>query len=182
MQSRRKEFEGGIHLFEDKIKILTEKNRLLLSEVKLLKSTREDQFQRSFFLDEIMINELSINDAENEKLNLQSKYTDFKLETALKAARQKILVESLHNRIKLIESNWLSDIKEKESKLVELESQLKGNNTRVINLAELSLKPVGLTKNLAYLLSVVLAIVAAFFITLIAIFRAKVKEKLAEEA
>ena len=83
--------------------------------------------------------------------------------------------------IKLIESNWKADIKEKENKISELENQLKGNHTRIINQSELSLGPVGLSRNMAYILSVVLALFAAFFITLIVMFQAKVKEKLAAE-
>ncbi|MCP4433374.1 MAG: hypothetical protein GY806_20550, partial [Gammaproteobacteria bacterium] len=107
---------------------------------------------------------------------------DFLIETDLNAARQKTLIESMESEIELIESNWKVAIEEKEAKIIELKNQLVGNNTRVISLAELSLKPVGLTKKLAYVLSVILALFGAFFIMLVAMFRAKVKEKMATEA
>ena len=84
--------------------------------------------------------------------------------------------------MELIESNWEVDLEQKQAKINELENKLQGSNTRVTSLAEMSLKPVGLTKKLAYAISVILALFGAFFIMLVAMFREKVKEKMAAEA
>lgn len=181
LQAKKAQFRERIDLFAAKIRILAEKNQALELQLDSLKVARDSPIQSAIFLDKIADNKLNINEAEENKLASESEYADFLIEIDLKAAKQAVMVDTTESKIKLIESNWKSDIQEKENKIVELENQLEGNYTRIINQSELSLEPVGLTQNLAYMLNVVLALFAAFFITLIAMFQAKVKEKLATE-
>lgn len=181
LETKKNQFEKRIDLFANKIKTLDEKNQILQLQLDSQKITQDSSIQRAIILDKITDNELSINEAEESKLALESEFADFLIETGLNASKQRSMVDTIESKIKLIESNWKSDIKDKENKIVELENQLKGNYTRIINQSELSLEPVGLSRNMAYILSVVLALFAAFFITLIAMFQAKVKEKLAAE-
>ncbi len=179
LQAKKNNFQKRIDLNDSKIKALTEKTRVLKSQLGPQKDTRENSAQRLLVLDKIAEIDLSINEAEGRKTELESKFSDFLIEADLKAAKQQTVVKSLESEIKLIESNWKVAIKEKENKIAELENQLKGNLTRVVSLAELSLEPVGLSRNLAYVLNLLLAFIAAFFVTLVAMFRAKVNEKLA---
>ena len=181
LETKKNQFEKRIDLFANKIKTLDEKNQILQLQLDPQKITQDSSIQRAIILDKITDNELSINEAEESKLALESEFADFLIETGLNASKQQSMVDTIESKIELIESNWKSDIKDKENKIIELENQLKGNYTRIISQSELSLEPVGLTRNMAYLLSVVLALFAAFFITLIAMFQAKVKEKLAAE-
>jgi len=181
LESKNRDFQNRIQLFEDNIRLLSEKNQSLKAQADDLKNRATSQIEKSLILDNISDNELSMNEVKQKKQELEREYTDFKFETSLLATRGQIMIESLESDIELIESNWKADIKEQESRIVELKNQLKGGNSRAISIADLSLEPVGLTKNLAYLIAIFLAIVAAFFVTLLAMFRAKVNERLAEE-
>ncbi len=182
LENLKSSLQRRIDLYEGKIANLTAKNLQLRSQLESQRVDEASSAQRTLMLDKMSENELSINETEGKKLDLESELADFLIETDLNAARQKTLIELMESEIELIESNWKVAIEEKEAKIIELKNQLVGNNTRVISLAELSLKPVGLTKKLAYVLSVILALFGAFFIMLVAMFRAKVKEKMATEA
>ncbi len=181
LESKDDVFLSEIHLHEDSIQAFSDKNRALKEQLGALEGTSTDGFEKALILEKISDNELSIIEIKQMKLDLEQKYTDFKLETNLLAERQQIAVDSLVSEVKLIESNWKADIKVLEGKVTELESQLEAGNTRAINIAELSMQPVGMTKQLAYVLSVILALFGAFFIMLVAMFQTKVKEKMAAE-
>ncbi|NNE63353.1 MAG: hypothetical protein HKN34_04665, partial [Gammaproteobacteria bacterium] len=182
LDKQKSSFEKRIALYEEKIANLTQKNQQLRLQLESQKAGDAGSAQRTLILDKISDNELTINEAEGKKLEVEGELADFLIEIDLNAAKQKTLVESLESEIELIESNWEVAIEEQQAKIVELENQLQGNNTRVVSLAEMSLKPVGLTRNLAYVISVVLALFGAFFIMLVAMFREKVKEKMTAEA
>ena len=182
LDKQKSSFEKRIALYEEKIANLTQKNQQLRSQLESQKAGEAGSAQRTLIVDKISENELSINEAEEKKLEVEAELADFLIEIDLKAAKQKTLVESLESEIELIESNWKVEIEEKQAKVIELENQLQGNNTRVVSLAEMSLEPVGLTRNLAFIISVLLALFGAFFIMLVAMFREKVKEKMTAEA
>ncbi len=175
-------FKKRIALYEEKIANLTQKNQQLRLRLDPQKAGGAGSAQRTLVLDKISENELSINEAEENKLEVEAELADFLIEIDLNAAKQKTLVESLESEIELIESNWEIEIEQKKAKINELENELQGYNSRVSSLAEMSLEPVGLTKKLAYVISVILALFGAFFIMLVAMFREKVKEKMAAEA
>jgi len=181
LEGIKAEFSHRILLLNSRIKTLEERNRVLDSLLNSIDDIKGNQFQRRQILDKLLDNELSINDAEEKKLDIKREYDDFKLETKLDVEKIQAMLKSLESEIKLIESNWKAEIKEKESEVLGLENQLKGNNTQVISESEISLEPVGLTKKSAYIISIFLALLGAFFITLLAMFRAKVNERLAEE-
>ena len=178
LKSRENEFEAKIQIYQDKIRALAEKSETLRSQIN---STKEG-YEKELILSLVTDNEIEISESEEKKLDLEREYVDFKFENDLLAARQQTLVESLEGEIALIESNWKAGIRKKEIEIAELQNQLVGNNTRVISQSELSLEPVGMTKGLTYLIGVFLAFFGAFAITLLAMFRQKVKERLAEEA
>jgi len=181
LENKNREYLNRIQIFEDTIQVLRGKSQSLQAQVDALQNSAKSRVEKSILMDSIADNELVMKGAEKEKLEIEHEYNNFKLETSHLANRQKIQVDSLKSEIELIESNWKADIKEQESKIAGLKNQLKGGNSRVISIAELSLKPVGLTKNLAYVIVVFLSVFAAFFITLLAMFRVKVNERLAEE-
>lgn len=171
-----------ISIYGDKIANLTQQNQQLRSQLDSQKAGGAGAAQRALVLDKIAENQLSINEAEEMMLKVEGALADFLVEIDLKAERQKTLVESLESEIELIESNWKVEIEQKKARINELENELQGYNSRVTSLAEMSLEPVGLTKYVAYAITVVLALFGAFFILLVAMFREKVKEKLASEA
>jgi len=181
LEGKKTEFLGRVSLLDSRIKTLNEHNRVLTTRLSSLDDNKANQFQRQQILDKMSSNELGINDSEEKKLNIKRDFDDFKLETRLDAEKVQAMIKTLESEIKLVESNWKAEIKKKESEVLGLQNQLKGNNTRVISNTELSLEPVGLTKELAYVISIFLALFGAFFITLLAMFRAKVNERLAEE-
>ena len=182
LESKDNVFQREFQLHDENIRAFEDKNRSLKMQLEVLESKVDAGMEKALVLEKISGNELRINEIKQMKLDLEQEYTEFKLETSLLAARQQTVVDSLESEVKLIESNWKVDIEELEGKVIELESQIEASNSKAINIAELSIKPVGLPKSLAYMIVVLLAIMAAFFITLLAIFRTKVIERMVEEA
>ena len=177
LKSRENEFSVKIQIYKDRIRALVEKNDALHARIKMT----SEGYEKELILGLVTDNEIRISENKEQQLNIEKEFIDFKLESRLLATRQRTLVDSIESEIALIESNWKADIKKKESKIIELENRLKSNNTRVISRSDLSLNPVGLTQGLAYVIGVILSIFGAFTLTLIAMFRAKVNERLAEE-
>jgi len=181
LETINSEYLSRIKILEDVIQVLGEKILSMKSQVDALGVASESSVKKLVLLERIASDKLEIKDAEKEKLGVERGYQNFKLETSYLARSKKLEVESIESEIVLIESNWKADIKKLESKVSELQNLLKSSNSRVVSISELSLKPVGLTKNMAYAIVAFLSIFAAFFITLLGMFRTKVNERLAEE-
>ncbi len=182
LESLKSDFLNKIKLREEEVLALERKTHALEAQIDALRASPSSRYEKALITEEISNNEVKISQANLKKLDVQRKYADFKLETRPKAAKQRILNESLRNKIKLTESTWKADIEKLKSKVVELQSELEGRRSRAISIAELSLEPVGLTRSNAFVIVVLLAIMGAFFITLLAIFRTKVIERMVEEA
>lgn len=73
-------------------------------------------------------------------------------------------------------------IKVSEKKVLEYKNNIQNGLTRIVSQSELSLKPVNLSKNTAYIFVILLSFLLAFTFTLVAMFRAKVIERISEEA
>ncbi len=179
LTAQKKSFEKKIELTNARVQTLNEQISRLRGEIG---SQVGGSVQKGQLQDELTDNKLAVNEAEQKRLVVEDRFSAFLVDTRFNVTKQLVIVETMESEIALIESNWKMAIKEKENEIAELKNQLKGNQSRIISLAELSLEPVGLTKNLAYALCVVLSLMGAFFITLIAMFKLKVKEKLAAEA
>lgn len=73
-------------------------------------------------------------------------------------------------------------VKESERKILELKNNIETGLTRVVTQSELSPKPVSRPKSLLYSIVIVLSLFLAFAFTLVVMFRAKVIERMADEA
>jgi hypothetical protein len=74
------------------------------------------------------------------------------------------------------------EFKQKELKILELENLIQAEVTQISGNGKLSLKPVGLSHGKAYAIVIALSFFLSFCLTLVAIFRTKVTERLAEKA
>ena len=83
---------------------------------------------------------------------------------------------------KKVTKQYQDDIQLEQLALEQLKTKLKlVDKTRVLQQGAVSLKPVGLTRNLLILLVIFVAVCIAFMSMLLALFRDKVKQRLAEE-
>jgi len=88
----------------------------------------------------------------------------------------------LEHELSIKFNEYNSEFKGKEIRILELEKQIQTELTRISGSGKLSLKPVGLSHAKGYLIIIFLSLFLAFGLTLIAMFRAKVNERLREEA
>ncbi|MFT4941287.1 MAG: hypothetical protein ACI88A_004355 [Paraglaciecola sp.] len=139
----------------------------------------------------ILLLEDRINILLNDNLVIQSTANESKADNLTImmqiSANNRFITDMVNKKILLEQELSLSyekfreEMMKKEQNIMILESKIQTGLTQISGNAELSLKPVGLSLTQGYAIVVFLSIFMAFAITLIAIFRSKVIERLATE-
>jgi hypothetical protein len=168
-----------IKFAEDSILAYSQQNEALMGQINL-ENASESSKDKGDIRANIAENRLAINDLQTKNIALKQRLERFEFELGLKTGNKKIEIQELETSIKIVGDNLNDQIILQKEKLKALELQLANEGSRASAVAELSLKPVGLTRLKAIVLVIVLSVIGAFMITLIAIFRQKVREKAAD--
>ena len=176
-ESSRQGIRARIRLGEESIQAYSQQNEAFAQQMHL---TENLEFKRSSnFRADIAENQLAINTRLNENIRLKKEFELFDLELANKMGNLQQEIEGLEISISLIENHLSAQIVLEKENLKTLEQQLKNRASRALIISELSAKPVGWTPTKSIAIVIVLSVMGAFLITLAAIFRQKVREKLA---
>jgi hypothetical protein len=182
LDQKRASYRDNLRLIDDSIQTHRDKNRALEVQSEALKSDGANSRNILAIEVEIIGNRNKINELQLNKADLKQQEVIFNLEIEPKAERQKAIVKALKSEIELTEFNLNNEIEQQKEVILGLETQLGGSKSRAIAVAELSLEPIGLSSTAAYALAIFMAFIIAGFITLAAMFRSKVNERLATEA
>ena len=178
-ESNRQAIRDKIKIAEESIKALMDQNSALLQQVNQAGSSGLSKDKGDVRIN-ISENRLAINEFQNQVILLKQSLERFDIELEQEIVNKKTQIEALETTIKLIGDDLNDQIALQKEKISSLELQFTNDGTRATAIAELSLLPVGLTRTKAFVLIFILSIFFAFAITVIAIFRQKVREKLAE--
>lgn len=179
--SNRQGIRDRIKFAEDSILAYSQQNEALMRQINL-ENASESSKDKGDIRANIAENRLAINDLQTKNIALVQRFERFEFELELQISNKKAEIQELGTSIKIIGDNLNDQIILQKEKIESLELQLNNEGSRASAVAELSLKPVGLTRLKAIALVIVLSIMGAFMITLVAIFRQKVQEKVAEGA
>lgn len=147
----------------------------------------ETGMQSSIELVKDRINELYSNNRTIQSIANQSKIASLQLLVQMSDNNQKIadLISKqlmLEQELSMKFSGYNLEFMQKQKIIIDLEKQVQTELTRISGSGKLSLAPVGLSPNKAYVIVIFLSLFLAFAVTLIAMFRAKVLKRLSEEA
>ncbi len=177
-ESNLQAIRDKIKINDDSIRALSQQNDALLEQASLNGNGAPSKDKGDVRIN-IAENRLAINDLRNLNIGLKQDLERFDTELAQEIENKKTQIQAIETSIKLIEDDLNDQISLQRKKISGLELRLENDVTRAAATAELSLRPVGLTRVKAIVPVVVLSVFFAFVITVAVIFREKVKEKVA---
>jgi hypothetical protein len=174
--------------------MLYDLNSALRKAIEIEKRLRPEDLTREAYVKEfrpdVWHNIVQLED----RIKAKVKFTDPGHDNADLAALERMMLVTqevgalMDQKISLVENLDISfdlyraDVKVSDRKILELKGEIQNKLTKIISQSELSLKPVNPSKSLLYSIVILLSIFLAIAFTLVIMFRAKVIERMAEEA
>jgi len=175
-QLNRQAILDRIELVEDDILAYSEQIDALVEQ---MGAATGSNVGRSSIRADIAENRLAINELRETGITLRQRLARFNLDLEQQIAYKQAEIDLAETAISVIGDELNGEIVLQKAKIKALEQQLDADVSHTPALAELSLKPVGMSSMTAAMLVVVLSVIGAFMITMAAIFRQKVREKVA---
>jgi len=175
-QLNRQAILDRIELVEDDILAYSEQIDALVEQ---MGAATGSNVGRSSIRADIAENRLAINELREKSITLRQSLARFNLDLEQQIAYKQAEIDLAETAISVIGDELNGEIVLQKAKIKALEQQLDADVSHTPALAELSLKPVGMSSMTAAMLVVVLSVIGAFMITMAAIFRQKVREKVA---
>lgn len=148
-------------------------NRLLALEERYYVTLEND---KSELLQKIEANRLQQIEKQKQHNVLKQKYDELLLNNQIQIDQQNLVIDKTKLEIERVKLGYQKDINEQIQRIKEIETRLENyNETRVVSAPVPSLQPTGLKRPILMVLVVLLALIAGFFATLIAMFAEKVK-------
>ena len=168
-----------IRYAENSIEAYSTQNEALMKQINLA-SDSELNKDKGDIRANIAENRLAINTLQTQNIALKQRVERFDFELEQQILNKKVEIQALETSIKIIGDDLNDQVVLQKEKIKALELQLENEGSRASAVAELSLRPVGLTRFKGFVLVIVLSVIGAFMIILVAIFRQKVREKITE--
>lgn len=165
-----------IRFAEDSILAYSQQNEALMQQINATINSNPSEDKGDIRVN-IAENRLAINDLQTRNIGLKQRVDRFEFELELQIANKKSEIQGLETSITLIGDDLKNRITLQIVKVKSIELQLDTEGSRASALAELSLRPVGLTRIKAIALVIVLSVIGALTITLLGIFRQRIHEK-----
>jgi hypothetical protein len=183
LDQQRVSYRDNIRLRNDGIQVNEDLNRELKIQGDAFRSDGETNSRPISAIEvEIIGNRNKINELQLQKTILNQQLVIFELEIKPKAEHHEAIVKALESETELIKFNLKNEVQQQKQVILALEKQLGGSKSRAIAIAESSLSSIGLSQTASYALTIFMAFIIAGFITLAAMFRSKVNERLTTEA
>jgi len=178
-ESNRQGIRDKIKFAKDSIRAYSQQNEALMQQLNSGTNTGSSK-DKGDIRTNIAENRLAINDLQTSNIALEQRLERFDFELGVQIDNKKAEIRGLETSISITGDDLKDQITLQREKVKALELQLENEGSRASALAELSLRPVGLTRTKAIALVFVLSFVGAFMLTLVAIFRQRVHEKIAD--
>ena len=182
LDEKRASFLDNIRLREEDIQVHIDKIKVLEAQRDALKNRKNTDYEISLVQVEISNNRQIINKLRQQKMDIEQEFSVYQMELEPRAVKLRGELAALESEVKLKELDWKKQIDDKRNEISALQNHIRVSNSKADGISELSIKPIGLSRNLSYVLVVFVAGFFAFFITLLAMFRMKVNQRLASEA
>ena len=178
-KSNRQGIRDRIKFAEDSIQAYSQQIEALMQQVNADSSPGSAK-DKGDIRTNIAENRLAISDLQTANIALKQRLESFDIELERQISNKQAEIKGLETSIKIIGDDLNDQIVLQKEKIKALELQLENEGSRASAVAEISLNPVGLTRFKGVVLVIFLSVMFAFMITLAAIFRQKVREKVAE--
>lgn len=150
-------------------------NRLLALEERYYVTLENE---KSDLIKKLETNRLQQIDLQKQHNVLKQKYEELLLNNQIEIDQQNLVIDKTRLEIERVKLEHQNAISEQSQRIKEIETRLENyNETRMVSAPVPSLEPTGLKRNMLIVLSILLALMAGFFATLLVMFADKVKQR-----